>query len=300
MSKLKTTDSFTTELHTVNKDIIVIDEYKGARTPIRVKCAVCNNEWFAMPTNLLKGRHCPACSRQSRGLKRRKLDSDFNSEMQLVNPNIELLEPYTTINEKIHVKCRVCSNEWMVSPASLLRGNGCPRCARTGTSYVEQLILLSLRQLCSFPVLSRDRSAIGMELDIYIPAIKYAIEYGAWPWHINKVDRDNLKMYLCNQKGINLIQIFDAYEGSDKDNDTIWVYRENIGKKENSLLVKEIIIRICTKLGIPFTITEDQYALLQEQARLNARTLTTPKLNEKLAEIGSDVVVLGEYKDALC
>ena len=295
----KTNEQFVEELIAVNPTITVLDKYQGSRTPISVSCNRCGTIWKAAPTNLLKGQGCPFCSYKSRGLKRRKTSDEFYSEMLVINPEIELLEPYISSNHKIRVKCKICSNEWMVTPASLLHGNGCPRCAHTGTSYVEQIILLTLQKLCPFPVLSRDRTAIGMELDIYIPTLHYAIEYGAWPWHADKTIRDNEKVQLCKEHGITLIEIFDAYDGNEKETVQKWLYRENIGRKGKEEEIKGIVVRICDTIGIPFSLSDEGFTIIQAEARQNARTLTTEKLNELLVAIGSDVFVTGDYKDAL-
>lgn len=49
----------------------------------------------------------------------------------------------------------------------------------------------------------------GLELDIYSPKSKIAIEYDGYAWHKqeSKIDRDNKKDLLCKNKGIKLIRI---------------------------------------------------------------------------------------------
>ena len=49
--------------------------------------------------------------------------------------------------------------------------------------------------LGSDAVLSRDRS-LGIELDIYIPKLKLAIEPGSWFWHEAKLGADGDKRVL--------------------------------------------------------------------------------------------------------
>lgn len=50
---------FISELKNINPNISVIGEYKNSRTNILCRCDLCNNEWMAMPVNLLKGTGCP-------------------------------------------------------------------------------------------------------------------------------------------------------------------------------------------------------------------------------------------------
>ena len=49
-------------------DIIVLGEYKNAKTPILCKCKIDKNEWFATPNRLLSGTGCPQCN-ESKGEK---------------------------------------------------------------------------------------------------------------------------------------------------------------------------------------------------------------------------------------
>ena len=55
-------------------------------------------------------------------------------------------------------------------------------------------------------VKNRDKTLIGMELDIYIPELSVAFEPGSWAWHRNKIERDTLKRKLCKEKNVNLLQ----------------------------------------------------------------------------------------------
>lgn len=295
----KTPDEFIAEMAIKQPTIKVLEQYKGARIPIKVSCLKCGHIWKALPTNLLKGRKCPICSYKERGKRRRSNPEEFEASLKKVNPNIELVDTYETSNKKIRVRCKICNHEWDVIPSALLRGNGCPRCAHTGTSFVEQVIMLSLKKILGVEIVSRDRSIINLELDIYIPSKKLAIEYGAWLWHKDKIEKDEKKFILCEEKGIRLIEIFDAYDGPKNSNPNVWIIKENIGRKENIGLVKDIIIKLCKEIGVDYCLSNQEFLMIQEAARLNASTMTTKRLNEKLAEIGSNVEVLSDYHDAL-
>ena len=68
---------------------------------------------------------------------------------------------------------------------------------------MEQLILLCFREAVGDnEVLSRDKSLIGMELDIVIPKYKVAIEPGNWLLHQRSIKRDERKRQLCENKGL--------------------------------------------------------------------------------------------------
>jgi len=76
-----------------------------------------------------------------------------------------------------------------------------------GTSFEEQAILYYMKQIYPSAV-SRDTSAIGMELDIYIPEIKTAIEYNGHYFHkeLNDMsEKDALKREKAKENNIRLI-----------------------------------------------------------------------------------------------
>lgn len=64
-----TQEEFITKLHQVNPKIEVLGTYANACTKIKCKCTVCEHEWKAIPSNLLKGSGCPKCN-ISKGEKR--------------------------------------------------------------------------------------------------------------------------------------------------------------------------------------------------------------------------------------
>ena len=292
MSGLKTHESFVSELKSIQPTIEVIGKYAGARTPISVCCSVCGHIWDSLPTNLLKGRKCPICSYELRGKQHRRNKDEVISAIEKNNPKIEIIGEYINTTTKILARCKKCSYEWMVLPFSLERGSGCPKCAHTGTSFVEQIILLSLEKMTGLEVQSRNRSVIGLELDIFIPEKNFAVEYGAWPWHKGKEEKDREKIKLCNEKQIRLIEIFDAYTGEPHQEENIWLYKENISKAPNISIVNEIIIKLCDEIGIPYSLSDSEFEEIQFQARINSRRMSTADLNEKLKRNGIEITVL--------
>ncbi|QFJ53779.1 zinc-ribbon domain-containing protein [Pseudobutyrivibrio xylanivorans] len=296
--KIITQEEFIEKLANVTQNILVIGKYTGARNKISVKCVNCGHIWEATPTNLLKGRGCPKCSYAARGLKHRVNATDYINKLKENNPNVEVIGKYVNSNTKVLARCSICQNQWMVLPSSLKRGSGCPRCAHTGTSFVEQIFFLSLMQICDENLLSRDRTAIDLELDIYSPSQKWAVEYGAWPWHKNKTEKDIEKIKRCNAKNIKLIEIFDACE-KDEQTNNVWKYTANFGRKENIGLVKDVLIKLCDALGVTYSLSDKDFYNICEEARTNASTLTKDRLNEMIERRDIPVKILTDYKDML-
>ena len=90
-----------------------------------------------------------------------------------------------------------------------------------------------------------------MELDIYIPSIKTAIEYDGVVWHTNNT-REVKKNEKCHEQGINLIRVREA--GLISYDDCICIYRkDNKSSEDLNRCIREVLI----KLGVNEDINVD-------------------------------------------
>ena len=115
----------------------------------------------------------------------------------------------------------ICSkgHEWLADVhRRTAHKSGCPYCCVKGTSYPEQFIYHSLKQV--YPnaenrcrVLKSIQDHQGIEFDIGIPEIPLCIEYSPTYWHKGKEERDQYKKDLCQKANVRLIQIVeDSYD----------------------------------------------------------------------------------------
>ena len=76
------------------------------------------------------------------GGKRRNTE-EFIKEMCVINPNIEIIGDFTGTQNPILVKCKIDGHEWSPIGNSLLRKQGCPKCAgnikKTQEEFVEEI-----------------------------------------------------------------------------------------------------------------------------------------------------------------
>lgn len=123
----------------VDRDILYLplEEYRSAHYPLDHECPE-GHIWKVSPNNLLKGRRCSVCS----GRKKKDTGS-YIEELAKSHPTISVLGDY--FNNKTHVlhRCNVCSTEWPASPTNILRGGGCPHCARRKTIETYEAELLA-------------------------------------------------------------------------------------------------------------------------------------------------------------
>ena len=279
-----------------NKSIEVIGQYKNTKSRIECRCKECGNVWFPTADSLLSGRKCRVCSYIENGPKLTKSQDDFLQALQEVNPSIEVLGDYCGVYDPIRCRCSVCNHEWDAVPHYLLTGRGCPECCRTSTSFVEQAIYNAFTNaLGEKAVLSRDKTAIGKELDIYIPELKTAIEPGSWYYHCSKQSADKEKRTLCNAKGIKLFFVFYDYDGPIITDPNTLCFSESLSSKYDREKLTNLICLLFEKCSIPKSFSSKEWTEIYTNAYLQSRRITTPVFKARIKEISPNIEVLGEY-----
>ena len=120
------------ELRKINSNIIAIDTYINASTPIRHRCLKDGYEWNAKPGNILFGKGCPKCANNIK-----KTHNEYAKEVSLKNPDIEVLEEYINVKTPILHKCKKHNIIWKVQPTSILQGFGCLECGKEKVSIIN-------------------------------------------------------------------------------------------------------------------------------------------------------------------
>ena len=105
------------------------DVSAGSHKKVWWVCSVCQTKWLAPIYNRTAGHGCPECSKTQKGPKK-KTNDEFISQLNNINPNINILGNYIGAKEKIKCSCLICGTEWFGTPTNLLRGHGCPECSR--------------------------------------------------------------------------------------------------------------------------------------------------------------------------
>lgn len=288
----KTNEQFIQEVNEKNKYVEPLDEYKSIHSKIRFKCTICGHIWFAEPNNILQGSKCPLCFG-----KNKRTNEEFLSEIKQINPNITFLEKYDGLDKKIMCRCTRCGHEWAALPHNLLNGNGCPRCAKSQTSFIEQLIFFYFRKLIGDKdVCNRDRQAIGKELDIYIPSYHLAIEYGSWYWHHRNIHYDNLKKDLCRQSGIRLIIIYDSYKGQIvDDSDDLFIFDYNLADEKGLQTIKGLLVDISSDYPFHVSLSDRQWKELITCAKENSYGKNNEEFTLALKRINPNITPLEKY-----
>jgi hypothetical protein len=151
-------------------------------------------------------------------LRRKVLKNCYKYNIEIID-----LEELKKITSLLNLKCLKCNNIYKNRFYNLQIGYGkCPYCfpKNSHKSKGENEILSFLKN--SYPYLSiyqsykklRNSENKLLELDIYIPEKKIAIEFNGLYWHSEKILTDPInyhinKTNICNINGINLLHIFE-------------------------------------------------------------------------------------------
>ena len=296
---------FVEKLKSINPSVEVIGEYTKAQERIKVKCKECGYIWEPKAYYLTQGISCRYCStkrgaRNNKGKTGLKTNEKFISEMLEKHPEIKVLSPYVNGHTNVKLFCSACQHSWNAKPYSLLQGHGCPRCAKSGTSFMEQFIKICFeRVLGTKNVLSRNKTAISMELDIYIPNLNIAIEPGNWYLHKKSLKRDEIKRNKCKEKGIRLITIYDKFSRDEKTpfESDCFTYEEDLNKADHKK-IKELVLQLFAISNIDVDDNDLDWEKIEEEAYENAKAKTHKDFLKEMDLIHPNIQVIGEYKNA--
>lgn len=178
------------------------------------KCPKCGYNFEARVANRTKlKRGCPCCAN--------KVAVQGINDLATTHPKLseewhpiknEELEPTQVTHGSGKKVWWICpeGHEYQATVLHRTRGTNCPVCnSGRQTSFAEQAIWYYVKKVYAdaesrykAPFLKR------MELDIYIPSIKFAIEYDGVAWHKdNDKKREEEKYILCQKEGIRLLRI---------------------------------------------------------------------------------------------
>lgn len=203
------------------------------------KCDICGYEWESRISNRTSNKNgCPACAN--------KVATPWNNLFKWCCENkpwgdilisewvgediqgnkIEMTEVLRGSGKKVKWRCKYGHTWYATIHHRVCSYSGCPECDISGTSYPEQIIFRSLKQV--FPdAINRykfvtDEYPSGIEYDIMIPSLELFIEYSAVYYHLGKSDKDKIKRDLCNKYGKKYIEIID-----DNYNEMEHIYSES-------------------------------------------------------------------------
>ena len=182
-------------------------------------CIICpeHGEFWQSPNDHLHGQGCPMCKGRKIWNTRGRLPIDTIKKRLYEKYGDEydysLFTEYLNNRTKIPVICKK-HGVFYVSVNNHLRGRLCPHCSHLESRPENEIYEYICKFIQEDNIIRRDRTVLnGKELDIFIPSLSVAIEYNGLRWHSEEFNKDKNyhlnKLKECNEKGINLIQIFE-------------------------------------------------------------------------------------------
>jgi Zn finger protein HypA/HybF involved in hydrogenase expression len=177
------------------------------------KCHKCGHKYKAKISNRTIGRGCPCCAGK---IAVPGINDLVTTHPQLAaewhpTKNGDLVPEAVTFGraKKVWWRCPK-GHEYQATVNHRSSGTNCPICnSGRQTSFAEQATFYYIKK--AFPdAISRYKEIFknGMELDIYIPSKKLAIEYDGEAWHkADKLEREIKKYKVCQENGIKLLRL---------------------------------------------------------------------------------------------
>lgn len=223
---------------------------------------------------VLSGGGCPYCSHQKPLVGFNDLETLYPNVLDEWDYEKNTILPASIMahtNKKIWWRCK-SGHSYLMRIADKTKGRGCPICAMaTHTSFPEQAILFYVRK--EFPDAINAYRKFKVELDIFIPSIKTAIEYDGYRAHKDKLNKDIQKSKLCKEKDIRLIRLREdnCPVLDDFYSTTILLKQSNI--KELDLAIHKLFALLGTSTDINVVRDEvrikEQYDNFKKERSLN-------------------------------
>ena len=190
---------------------------RGSNVSVNWICSSCGYHFKAKIANrtMLK-RGCPCCANKTVLVGVNDLTTTHPKIAKEWHPekNCSLQPTMVTYGsgKKVWWLCPE-GHEYQATVLHRTSGTNCPICnSGRQTSFAEQAIFFYIKKIYSDAVSRYTAPFLGrMELDIFIPSIKLAIEYDGEAWHkTEKRSREIRKYSICQKNGIRLIRLMEV------------------------------------------------------------------------------------------
>jgi hypothetical protein len=188
------------------------EEYTGVMNRVLLECDR-GHKYRTRPNDFKKGYRCKKCYTEN------VIQKSFEGFKFILNENgYKLKDDYINSTTKIYIICPE-GHDWYVAPNDFINHNTrCPHCqGSSGQRRLQEFLTKHIDR----DVVYNDRKTLdGLELDIYYPDLKIAVEYQGDYWHTLPMAliRDKRKRMLCEKKNIKLIEVWEKYYVTDEDN----------------------------------------------------------------------------------
>ena len=199
-------------------------QYKRMDEKVCIICPEHGEFWQTPSKHILRNQGCPKCAKTLNGKLSRLTREEFIKKAKEIHGDSYIYTDvnYITSQEKVKIICKKHGEFWQ-RPYDHLNGHGCPHCANLISRGEIEIYEFLCDKIGIDKVFLHNRNVLGngREIDIYIPDLKFGIEYNGLIWHSEengKVKGYHLeKTEICNKNGVYLIQIFEDEYNKNKE-----------------------------------------------------------------------------------
>ncbi len=243
----------------------------GSNKKVWWKCPKCGYSWEAKINNRVNKRGCPCCANKVAVVGVNDLATTHPQIAKEWHPskNKNLTPSNVTYGygKKVWWLCPN-GHEYQATVNKRTSGDGtnCPICnSGRQTSFAEQAFYFYIKKAYPDTISRYTAEFLGrMELDIYIPSIKLAIEYDGEAWHReNKIERENKKYLACKTNNIKMIRLREKMSSVEVKDiaDEVFCIKDLYKHTNLEKTIKEILIHLECNLPIDIDINRDRFEI---------------------------------------
>lgn len=215
-----------------NGELKPTDITAGANRSVWWQCGL-GHEWEAViasrGSTIGRNRGCPICSNRKVLIgynNLAKTHPELIPQLDLTTtPDIKIEDLHAGSSKKVGWICsKDSTHKWVTSIEKRAKLNqGCPLCSnRVSLAETEVADWVTSLLGPSISIIRNDRKILpdNKELDIYIPSLKFAIEYNGFYWHSEDKVGTSIhykKWKACKEAGIQLFSVWEDYWLENKD-----------------------------------------------------------------------------------
>lgn len=265
-------------------------EYRGLFQKVVITCKT-HGDFKQLPSNHLNGHGCPKCKAQQH-VEERLLDhTEFLARSKIEHDDFYTYpDRYVSGRTPLRITCPD-HGDFVQLPYQHLQGSGCTACSNR-RSRIEQRVAKFVQQHTYHEVVLGSRSIIApYELDIYVPALKLAIEVNGNYWHseIRKHETAHYdKAKLCAAQRIRLLQFWE-HDIKNKNKIVASIIANALGESKTIYARKTRIVELTAKQARQFqdkthlqgfASSSLYYGLVHERKLMACMTFGAPRFTK--------------------
>ena len=106
----------------------------------------------------------------------------------------------------------------------------------------------------------------GYEIDVFVPDLKFGIEYSGYNYHVNKVEQDKIKKEALKDAGYNVITILERYATDNELGCDFSIIRNGVLNPDEILYCLKSYLKENYNLDIDVSLSADERKVCKEQS----------------------------------